>query len=632
MRFSSGFVRFPCRDQPPVCTTLKLSSRSFSEGAYLLKRFSCFAALLLLLFSTGLSAQKLPLAAATPATVEDRRKALDGLFHSYWEDLMRHDPEYASTLGDKRWNDKLTDRSVKAENDRVARRQELLMQLAAIDPNGLGDQEKTSRELLMRQCLDDMEVAPFKEWEMPITQFGGIYSDLADLARQLNFTSTKDYDDWTARLKAMPTAFDQVSQNMAIGIDDKRVPPKYLLEKALAQVKTLSTEKPEDTPFALPLKKFPASIPAAEQERIRTEMLAAIDKQVQPAYRRFARFLEVSYIPAGRTEPGIWALPDGAAYYKFLIHHFTTTDLTATRIHQIGLDEVAHDEAAMLEIAHQLGYKDLASFRAAVKNDPKLHPTSPQALLDAYKEHVAAMQTKLPMLFGHLPKAKLEVATVPDFRAAQSAAAYYEQGTPDFSRPGRITINLWNATDRSLASVEAISYHEGVPGHHMQISIAQELTGIPTFRQQYGNTAFVEGWALYAEQLGKDAGFYKNPYSDYGRLEADVWRAIRLVVDTGVHSQHWNRQQMVDYFHEHSSIDETNIQSEVDRYIAWPGQALGYKIGQLQILELRAKAQKQLGASFDLRAFNDEAIGAGALPMDMLEARVNTWIAAQGTH
>jgi len=597
-----------------------------------LKHAVCAAVLLLPLASTGLTAQKLPQAATAPASVEERRKTLDGLFRTYWDDVLSHDPEYASTLGDKRWNAKLTDRSIKAENDRVARRQELLLQLAAIDPAGLSEQEALSRELLMRQCLEAMEAAPFKEWEMPVTQMGGFSADLPDLARQLRFTSAKDYDDWIARLHAVPAVFDQATQNMALGISDKRVPPRYLLEKLLAQVKTLSTQKPEETPFATPLKSFPASVPTAEQERIRAAMLEAIEKEVQPAYRHFARFLEVSYVPAGRTEPGIWALPDGDAYYKFLIARFTTTKLTAAQIHQIGVDEVARDEAAMTEIAHQLGYKDLASLRAAIKSDPKLRPASPEALLNAYKQNVAAMQAKLPTLFNHLPKAQLEVATVPDFRAAQSAAAYYEQGTPDFSRPGRITVNLWNATERSLASVEAISYHEGVPGHHMQISVAQELTGIPSFRQQYGNTAFVEGWALYAEHLGKDAGFYKNPYSDYGRLEADIWRAIRLVVDTGVHSQHWSRQQMVDYFHAHSSIDETNIQSEVDRYIAWPGQALGYKVGQLKILELRERAQKALGTSFDLRAFNDEVIGAGALPMDMLEARIDGWIAAQGKH
>jgi uncharacterized protein (DUF885 family) len=416
---------------------------------------------------------------------------------------------------------------------------------------------------------------------------------------------------------------------MSIGMDDKRVPPKFLLQEALAEVKELAGEKPEDSPLALPLKKFPASISAADQQRIRAEMLDAIGKEVLPAYMRFARFLEVSYIPAGRDEPGIWALPDGAAYYQFLIKQSTTTDLTADQIHQIGLDEVKKDEAAMLVIAEKLGFKDLASFRASLKGNPRMHPASAQALLDAYSGYLKPMQAKLPELFGVLPKAPFEVVPVPDYLAKNSAPAYYEGGTPDGSRPGRLFIDTYNATDRNLYQVEDIAYHEGIPGHHLQISIAQELTGIPEFRKHEFYTAYTEGWGFYAEHLGKDAGFYQDPYSDYGRLEGELWRAIRLVVDTGVHSQHWSRQQMVDYFHEHSAIDEPSIQAEVDRYIAWPGQALAYKVGQMKILELRARAEKELGAKFDLRAFHDQVLDSGALPLDVLETRIDAWIAAQ---
>ena len=584
---------------------------------------------LLLVLAPALRAQKLPLAAAAPASLDDRRKALAALFHQYWEDTLKHDPEYASELGDKRYNRQLTDYSVKAENDRLGREQDLLMQLAAIDPAGLSDQEQTSRELLLRTCADDIEAADFKEWEMPITQMGGIYTRYPDLARSLVFSSTQDYDDWIARLHAIPDAFSQISENMAIGIEDHRTPQRYLMEKALAQVKELANQKPEDSPLALPLKSFPAAVPAAEQERIRQETLDAIGKEVLPAYLRFARFLEASYIPASRADAGVWAQPGGDNYYQFLIRRSTTTNLTAEQIHKIGLDEVARDEAQMLTIAQKLGYKDLRSFQAAVKADPKLHPASADALLAAYKGYEGPMQAKLPTLFGHLPKAQLEVVPVPEYRAKTAAAAYYERGAPDFSRPGRVTVNLSDATSRSLADVEAIAYHEGVPGHHLQISIAQEQDGLPDFRKHASYTAYIEGWGLYAEQLGKDAGFYQDPYSDYGRLETDIWRAVRLVVDTGVHSQHWTRDQMVDYFRAHTGIDETNIQSEVDRYIAWPGQALGYKIGQLKILELRGRAQKALGPRFDLRAFHDQLLSAGALPLDLLEARIDAWIEAQ---
>jgi uncharacterized protein (DUF885 family) len=416
---------------------------------------------------------------------------------------------------------------------------------------------------------------------------------------------------------------------MSIGMDDHRVPPKYLLEKALEQVKSLAGQKPEESPLASPLKRFPAGIPAAERERIQSEMLAAVGKEVLPAYLRFARFLEVSYIPAGREQPGISALPDGAKYYQFLIRRTTTTDLTAEQIHQIGLDEVKRDEAEMLVIAQKLGFADLKSFRASLKTNPKLHPASREALLEAYRGYLTPMQAKLPQLFGRLPKAPFEVVAVPDYLEKTSAPAYYEAGAPDGSRPGRLFIDTYNAADRNLYGVENVAYHEGLPGHHLQISIARELDGLPTFRKYEGYTAYIEGWGLYSERLGKDVGFYQDPYSDYGRLEGDIWRAIRLVVDTGVHSQHWTREQMVEYFHDHSAIDETSIQAEVDRYIAWPGQALAYKIGQLKILDLRDRAKTALGDKFDLRDFHDQLLDSGALPLDVLSERIDAWIAGR---
>jgi uncharacterized protein (DUF885 family) len=567
--------------------------------------------------------------AAASASLADRQKDLSGLFHDYWEEFLKLNPEFASTIGDKRYNDKISDYSVGAVNDWLARERDYMMRLAAIDPTGFTDQEKTSQDLLMRDLEQDEDAAQFKEWEMPVNQMDGIYATYPQLVTQLSFTTVKDYDDWIARLHAIPRAFAQVTTNMSIGKDDHRVPPKYLLEKTLAQVNELANQKPEDSPLALPLKKFPSSIPAAEQARIKTEMLDAISKEVLPAYKHFARFLQASYIPAGREQPGISALPDGAAYYRFLVRRTTTTDLTPDQIHQIGVEQVQKDEADMLAIAKKLGFSDLKSFRASLKTNPKLHPASRQALLDAYSGYLKAMQAKLPELFGTLPKAPFTIEPVPDYLEKTAAPAFYEPGTPDGSRPGKLMINLYNATDRNLYSVEAIAYHEGLPGHHLQISIAQELKGIPEFRKYEGYTAFTEGWGLYAEQLGKDAGFYQDPYSDYGRLEADIWRAIRLVVDTGVHSEGWTREQMVQYFRDHSNIDDTSIQTEVDRYIAWPSQALAYKVGQLAILAERAKAQKELGNKFNLRAFHDEVLDSGALPLDVLDQRIDAWIASQ---
>ena len=569
------------------------------------------------------------LRAQAPAPLEDRRKALNALFEEYWQASLEHSPEFASTLGDTRYNDRISNYSVKAENEWLSREQAYLMRLAAIDPDGLTGQEKVSRELLLRQFAEDAEAQQFKEWEMPLNQMGGIHTTYPQLVAQLSFTTVKDYDDWIARLHALPKAFEQVSTNMSIGMEDGRVPPRYLLEKALAQVKELAGQKPAESPLALPLKSFPAAIPAAEQERIKAETLDAIAKEVLPAYLRFARFLEVSYVPAGRAEPGISSLSDGAKYYAFRLRRTTTTDLTAAQIHQIGLDEVKRDEAEMLVIAQKLGFQDLPSFRASLKTNPKLKATSAASLLDAYRGYLTPMQAKLPRLFGTLPKAPFEVAAVPDYLEKTSAPAYYEAGTPDGSRPGRLRIDTYNATDRNLYAVESIAYHEGLPGHHLQISIAQELEGVPTFRKHQFYTAYTEGWGLYSERLGKDVGFYQDPYSDYGRLEADIWRAIRLVVDTGVHSQHWTRQQMVDFFHDHSAIDETSIQAEVDRYIAWPGQATAYKIGQLKILELRDRAKKALGTNFDLRAFHGQVLDAGALPLDLLSDRIDAWIAIQ---
>ena len=585
--------------------------------------------LLLLLFAPALRPQAPVSPPATPASIESNRKALNTIFKDYWEDRLKNDPEFASTIGDKRYNDQIDDYSVRAVNAKLEREQALLMRLAAIDPAGLTNREKTSRELLLRLFAEGQEAADFKEWEMPVTQRSGIQIAYPNLVAQLTFTTVKDYDDWIARLHLIPKAFDQVTTNMSIGMEDHRVPPKYLLQKALEQVKGMASQKPEDSPLALPLKSFPATIKPAEQERIKAEMLDAIGKEVLPAYLRFARFLEVSYVPAGREQLGIDSLPDGKKYYEFLIRRTTTTDLTAAQIHQLGLDEVKRDEAEMLAIAQKLGFADLATFRASLKTNPKLHPASRQALLDAYRGYLTPMQAKLPQLFGRLPKAKFEVVPVPDYQEKTAAPAYYESGTPDGARPGRLFINTYNAAGRNLYSAEDIAYHDGIPGHHMQISISQEQEDVPTFRKYNGNTAYVEGWGLYAERLGKDVGFYQDPYSDYGRLEGDIWRAIRLVVDTGVHSQHWTREQMVQYFHDHSSLDETSIQSEVDRYISMPSQALAYKVGQLKILELRDRAKSALGAKFDIRAFHDQVLDTGALPLDVLSTRIDAWIASQ---
>lgn len=566
---------------------------------------------------------------ATDSARGDQAKALSMLLTEIWEDRLKHSPEYASMLGDKRYDDQLTDYSAAAVNASLARGRGYIERLGAIETAGLGEQEKISSELMLRSLIDDQEGARFKEWEMPVNQFNGFHTSMAQLAGQLTFETVKDYDDWIARLKKLPTAFSQVETDMMLGMDERRTPPQYLMEKVLVQTKEIAGTRSAESPFGVPLKKFPAGVTAADRKRISEEMLEAISTSVLPAYERFGRFLSSQYIPACRKDAGVWATRDGDAYYAFRVRQSTTLEKTPVEIHQLGLDEVKRDEAEMLVIAKRLGFADVKSLGTAIKANSKLHPISKEALVDAYRGYEDGMRPKLPQLFGRLPKAQMEVVPMPPYVEKDQAAADYEEGSPDGKRPGRVNVNTYNFANRSLVPVEAIAYHEGLPGHHLQISIAQELTGLPEFRRHQDYTAYTEGWALYAERLGKDVGFYQDPYTDYGRLENDMWRAIRLVVDTGVHSEHWTRQQMVDYFHEHSTIDETNVQAEVDRYIAWPAQALGYKMGQMEILALRARAQKDLGAKFDIRSFHDEVLGSGALPMDVLDRRVSAWIAAQ---
>jgi len=444
----------------------------------------------------------------------------------------------------------------------------------------------------------------------------------------LSFETVKDYDDYIARLRQLPTAFEQTMEMMRKGMADKLMPPRILLDQVARQSAKIGDASPEENPFFEPAKKIPAAFSDADKSRVREEMLAAIRDGVRPAYQRFRRFVQEEYAPQGRTEPGIWALPDGEARYAYAIEQATTTRMSPEEIHQLGLREVARDRALMLKIARKLGYKDLKSFDAAIANNPKLHPTSREEMLELYRKHIDRMWAKLPRYFGRLPKAKVEVMPVEAYREKEASGAQYVNGTPDGKRPGHVMVNTGDYEKRTTLDIETTAYHEGVPGHHMQISVAQELPALPKFRQHAFYIAFIEGWALYSERLGEEAGFYQDPYSMYGHLQDDLLRAIRLVADTGFHSKHWTRQQVVDYFHANSGIDEPSVQSETDRYMAWPAQALGYKIGQLKILELRKRAKKELGPRFDIRGFHDEVLSGGAMPLDVLDQRVAGWISS----
>jgi uncharacterized protein (DUF885 family) len=568
-------------------------------------------------------------AAQSSPNLESRRKALNDLLTEQWEYTMRTSPIYASILGDKRWNDKLDDFSQQAIDDDLRQSQKFLDRFEAIDTAGFPEQEVLNKKLMVRDLTMKLDEARFKPWEMPVAQNRGIHLDAPQLVSVLSFESVKDYEDYISRLRQLPVLFDQNVVQMRKGMAEGLMPPRFLLEKVVVQANGIGTQPPDKSPFAQPFEKFPKAISEADQKRLREQGLAAIHDSVLPAYLKFAKFVNDEYAPKGRTEVGIWSLPDGDARYAFRVKDSTTTDLTPEEIHQLGLAQVKEIEGRMLAVANQLGYKDVKSFNAAIAKDPKLHAHSRQEILDLYRKYTDQMYPKLPGLFGRLPKAKLEIMPVEEFREKEASAAQYVQGTPDGSRSGHVMVNTGDFTQRSVLNIETTAYHEGVPGHHMQISIAQELPALPPFRQQEYYTAYTEGWALYSERLGKELGFYQDPYSYYGHLSDDMLRAIRLVVDTGIHYKHWTRQQVVDYFHEHSASDEPEVQSETDRYISWPGQALGYKIGQLEILKLRQYAKDQLGEKFDIRGFHDQVLGAGALPMDVLGDRIHEWVTQQ---
>jgi uncharacterized protein (DUF885 family) len=568
-------------------------------------------------------------AGPSPSDLQARRDALNKLLAEQWEYNLSTSPEFASILGDKRWNDKISDRSQAAIDADLAKSRDFLQRFEAIDTTGFPEQERLNQELMGRDLKEGIEGSKFKGWLMPVSQISGIHLQAPQFPSILTFTTVKDYDDLITRYKLLPRAFDQTIDHMRAGMAAGLMPPKFLLEKVATQSEGIAAMTPEQSPFALPLAKFPKEIPEAEQKRIREQMLAAIQGSILPAYVKFAKFVKEEYAPKGRAEPGMWSLPDGEARYAWRVKQSTTSDLTPEELHQLGLREVARIEGEMREVAKQLGYDDLKSLNAAIEKDPKLHAHSRQQILDLYKGYIDPMYAKLPQLFGRLPKARVEVVQTEAFREKEASAAEYQTGAPDGSRPGRVQINTSDPEQRKIISVESTAYHEGVPGHHMQLSIAQELPTLPPFRQHGGYTAFIEGWALYSERLGKEVGFYQDPYSNYGRLQDEMLRAIRLVVDTGFHYKHWTRDQVVQFFHDHSAIDEVDVQSETDRYIVWPGQALAYKAGQLKILELREKAKKELGARFDIRKFHDEVLDAGALPLDILQKRIEGWIAAQ---
>ncbi len=556
--------------------------------------------------------------------VADRLAVQNALFDEQYESDLRNFPERATAFGDYRYNDKLGEYSLAAIAQRHETDRMFLRRLQDITTNGFSDQDQLSHDLLMRVLEQRIADFDLKEYEMPVNQQNGIHTGLADLPLAVPLDSVKHYEDYIARLHQIPRVLSETTEVLRAGMKDNLMPVRFLLEKLPVQCQGII----DADPFLIPTKKYPASISAEEQTRLTQEITAAIESDVIPAYRNFAAFLRTEYAPHGRTVLAVTSLADGEKRYQNDIYARTTTHMTPDEIHQLGLREIERIQAEMTLIAKKEGFADLASFRASLKSNPKYMPTSAEQILDDFRHYIAQMEPKLPELFTLLPKSPVTVEAIPAFQSA--AATHYVIGTPDGKRPGRVVVATSNFAERSLIDDEAIAYHEGVPGHHMQLSVQQQLTGLPKFRLHgLGFNAYIEGWALYAEQLGKEVGFYQDPVSDYGRLSSELFRAVRLVVDTGIHSQGWTRDQVVDFFRKSGAVDEPTIQSETDRYIAWPAQALSYKLGQLKFRELRERAQKELGPKFDLRTFHDEMLNGGTLPLDLLEARTDKWIAQQ---
>ena len=554
----------------------------------------------------------------------ERLAAQNALFEEQYESDLRNFPERATAFGDYRYNDKLNDYSLEAIARRHRIDMDFLTRLQAIPSDGFSDQDQLSHELLIRVLQQRGADFDLKEYEMPVNQASGVHTNLADLPLSVPFDSVKHYEDYVARLRQIPAALGQTTAVLRAGMADKLMPVRFLLEKIPAQCQGII----DADPFLLPTKKYPAEISAEDRERLTQEITDAVNHEVIPAYRIFGAFVRTEYAPKGRTILAVTSLPDGEKRYQNDIYARTTTRMTPDEIHQLGLREMERIQGEMTAIATKEGFADLAAFRAALKSNPKYIPTSSEQILDDFRRYIAQMEPKLPELFTLLPKSPVTVEAIPEFQAA--AATHYVTGTPDGKRPGRVVVATSHFAERSLILDEAIAYHEGIPGHHMQLSVQQQLTGLPKFRLHgLGFTAYTEGWALYAEQLGKEVGFYKDPVSDYGRLSSELFRAVRLVVDTGIHSKGWTRDQVVDFFRKSVAVDEPLIQSETDRYIAWPAQALAYKLGQLKFRELRARAQGELGAKFDIRSFHDEMLNGGTLPLDLLDARTNEWIAEQ---
>jgi uncharacterized protein (DUF885 family) len=581
-------------------------------------------ALLVGLFATtGVHADK------PGAPTRDAAVALRTLIDAEWERTLRDNPLAATYFGDTRYNDRWPDLSLKAIETGAATDRAVLARIEAIDRSLLGPREQLDYDLFKREYALRVERFRFKEHLIPLNPRGGVQT-ASEIVEQLQFKTAKDYADWVKRLETFAPYVDQTMVLMRQGLRERRTHPKVIMTRISGQLAEQLVADPVKSAFYAPFTSLPDSLPLAERQALQARARKAVAEGVLPALKRFQKFYDNEYLPRCREAIGASALPEGRDYYAFTARFFTTTDLTPDQIHDIGLKEVARLRGEMDQIIRQVGFKgSFQDFLKHLRTDPKFYFTDPQDLFDAYALTAKKIDPELVKLFGVLPRTPYGVRPIPDVIAPHTYTAYYQGAAVDGTRAGYFYVNLYKLDQRPKYEIEALTIHEAVPGHHLQIALANELGEVPQFRRTMDVTAFVEGWALYAESLGEAMGLYQDPYSKFGALTYDMWRAVRLVVDTGMHHKGWSRDEAIRFFRENAAKSEHDIVNEIDRYISWPGQALGYKIGQLKIKELRARAERELGERFDVRGFHDTVLGQGPVPLDVLERTVDAWIAAR---
>jgi prolyl oligopeptidase len=563
------------------------------------------------------------------AALADAGEDFNALLDEAWEWHLAENPMVASRAGDRRYNTEWRDGSLTAIEQRHLQRRDFLRRVYAIDRAALPEADKLNYELFRRDMQRRVDEHQFKGFLMPFSQRGGV-QNLDNQANQLRFETVGDFEDWLARMDKIDTVVDQTIEVANRGIERGFVLPRVLMERIPDQIDVQLVENGEESPFYRTFETMPGSITKKDQERLREAAIKTIEDTVVPAYRKLARYFEKTYLPATRETVGLSSLPNGSAWYEFLARRYTTTVMTPDEIHRTGLEEVKRIRGEMQQIIDELGFEgDFQDFLTFLRTDPQFYYDNPDDLYEAYLATSKRIDPELVKLFGTLPRMPYGVKPIPDAIAPDTTTAYYSRPAADGSRAGIYWVNLYRPEVRPKYEIEVLSVHEAMPGHHLQLAIQQEIGDMPNFRRYTGFTAFVEGWGLYSESLGYDLGLYKDAYSRFGALTYDMWRAVRLVVDTGIHYKGWTRQQAIDFFKDNAAKTEHDIVNEIDRYIVMPGQALAYKIGQLKILSLRAQAEATLGDDFDVREFHDVLLGGGALPLDILQRRMDDWLAQQ---